>query len=101
MLALSQSNEPILTEQAFAEKECKHNKDDTDKTRNNFLVKNSSGDIIFPINDDLILLSKNWDNIIDYEFSSINPSNPFCIWVNFFSKVTREKGYRFTNNVER
>ena len=39
MLALSQSNDPILTEQAFAEKECKHNKDDTDKTRNNFLIK--------------------------------------------------------------
>ena len=50
---------------------------ETHALRNNFLVKNSSGDIIFPINDDLILLSKNWDNIIDYEFSSINPSNPF------------------------
>ena len=55
---------------------------ETHALRNNFLVKNSSGDIIFPINDDLILLSKNWDNIVDYEFSSINPSNPFCIWVN-------------------
>ena len=38
MLALSQSNDPILTEQAFVEKECKLNKDDTNKTRNNFLI---------------------------------------------------------------
>ena len=38
MLALSQSNDPILTEQALAEKDCKLNKDNIDKTRNNFLI---------------------------------------------------------------
>ena len=38
MFALSQSNDPILTEQALAEKDCKLNKNDTDKTRNNFLI---------------------------------------------------------------
>ena len=38
MLALSQSNDPILTEQALAEKDCKLYKNDTDKTRNNFLI---------------------------------------------------------------
>ncbi len=54
----------------------------THALRNNFLVKNSTGDIIFPVNDDLILLSRNWDNIIDDEFSSIDPANPFCVWVN-------------------
>ena len=31
---------------------------ETHALRNNFLVKNSTGDIIFPVNDDLILLSK-------------------------------------------
>ena len=39
MLALSQSNDPILIEQALTEKECKQNKDNTEKTRNNFLIK--------------------------------------------------------------
>ena len=39
MLALSQSNDPIFTEQALVEKECKQNKNNTDKTRNNFLIK--------------------------------------------------------------
>ena len=39
MLALSQSNDPILTEQALTEKGFKQNKDANDKTRNNFLIK--------------------------------------------------------------
>ena len=39
MVALSQSNDPILTEQAFTEKELKQNKHSIDKTRNNFYYK--------------------------------------------------------------
>lgn len=49
--------------------------------RNNFLAKNSTGSIIFPINDDLIILSSNWDKILDHEFSKNNPSKPLCVWV--------------------
>lgn len=51
-------------------------------SRNNFLAKNSNGDIIFPINDDMIMTTNNWDEIIDDEFSRNNPSEPLCIWIN-------------------
>ena len=50
--------------------------------RNNFLAKNSTGSIIFPVNDDLIILSNNWDKILDHEFSKNNPSKPLCVWIN-------------------
>ena len=50
--------------------------------RNNFLANKSDGHIIFPINDDLIILTSNWDNIIDKEFSKINDNEPLCLWIN-------------------
>lgn len=53
----------------------------THAIRNNFLVKKSEGDIIFPINDDMIFVSYNWDRVIDKEFSKINHENPYCIWI--------------------
>ena len=50
--------------------------------RNNYLAKQCEGDIIFPINDDLVFVTNNWDKIIDEEFSRNYKSNPFCVWIN-------------------
>ena len=49
--------------------------------RNNFIADQSEGEIIFPVNDDLIILTSKWDNIIDKEFSKNNSSNPLCVWI--------------------
>ena len=46
------------------------------------MAKNSTGDRIFPINDDMIITSNYWDDILDDEFSKNNPSEPLCVWVN-------------------
>ena len=54
---------------------------DTHAVRNNFLAKNSIGDIIFPINDDMIFVSDNWDKEIDKVFSKVK-KNAYCLWVN-------------------
>ena len=54
---------------------------ETHAIRNNFLVKKSGGDIIFPINDDMIFVSNNWDRVIDKEFSKINHKKPYGIWI--------------------
>ena len=54
---------------------------ETHAIRNNFLVKKSDGDIIFPINDDMIFVSNNWDRVIDKEFSKINHEKPYGIWI--------------------
>ena len=53
----------------------------THAIRNNFLVKASSGEIIFPINDDMIFVTNDWDNVIDKEFSKINNDYPYCLWI--------------------
>ena len=50
--------------------------------RNNYLASISSGDILFPANDDMIFISKNWDYYIDTEFSKIDMSKPYCLWIN-------------------
>ena len=50
--------------------------------RNNYLAKKCTGDLIFPINDDMIFLTKNWDKIIDYEFSKNSNLKPLCLWIN-------------------
>ena len=54
----------------------------THAKRNNFLANKSDGHIIFPINDDLIILTSKWDNLIDKEFSKINDNEPLCLWIN-------------------
>ena len=54
----------------------------THAKRNNFLATKSKGQIIFPINDDLIIISNKWDSIIDEEFSKNNEDDPLCIWIN-------------------
>ena len=53
----------------------------THAIRNNYLAKKCSGEIIFPINDDMIFVSNNWDIKIDQEFSKLNMKNPFCLWI--------------------
>ena len=53
----------------------------THAIRNNHLAKLSSGDIIFPINDDMIFITDKWDNVIDSEFSKVDMLNPFCLWI--------------------
>ena len=53
----------------------------THAIRNNYLAKKCSGEIIFPINDDMIFVSNNWDIEIDQEFSKLNMKNPFCLWI--------------------
>lgn len=50
--------------------------------RNNFLASQSNNEIIFPINDDLVMISNGWDQIINNEFSKIPLYRPFCIWIN-------------------
>ena len=54
---------------------------ETHAIRNNYLAKISSGNIIFPINDDMIFISDKWDCEIDSEFSKIDMQNPFCLWI--------------------
>ena len=53
----------------------------THAIRNNFLAKKCAGEIIFPINDDMIFISKDWDNIIDKEFSKNYNNKPLCLWI--------------------
>ncbi len=54
----------------------------THAKRNNFLASHSSGNIIFPINDDIIFVSKFWDDFIDLEFSKCKINQPMCLWIN-------------------
>tara|TARA_B100001121_G_scaffold35728_1_gene30413 strand:- start:212 stop:1048 length:837 start_codon:yes stop_codon:yes gene_type:complete len=53
----------------------------THALRNNFLAKMCNGEIIFPINDDMIFVSKKWDKVIDKEFSKNVQNDPFCLWI--------------------
>ena len=50
--------------------------------RNNYLAKKCSGDIIFPINDDMVFITNNWDKVIEEEFSRNLKSKPLCVWIN-------------------
>lgn len=54
---------------------------ETHAIRNNFLATQKTGEIIFPINDDMIFISKKWDEIIDEEFSKLDNENPYCLWI--------------------
>lgn len=49
--------------------------------RNNFLAKYAIGDIILPINDDIVFKTYKWDFYLIKEFSKIDMSKPFCIWL--------------------
>ncbi len=48
--------------------------------RNNYLASISNSKILFPVNDDIVFKSKNWDQCIDEEFSKIRIDEPYCIW---------------------
>ena len=52
----------------------------THAKRNNFLASHSTGDIIFPANDDMVIESYNWDIEIDNQTKKFNKNSPFCIW---------------------
>ena len=58
----------------------------THAKRNNFLAKKCKGDVIFPANDDMIFITKNWDRLIDIEFSKIDRNRPRCLWVDSGNK---------------
>ena len=58
----------------------------THAKRNNFLAKQSSGQILFPANDDMIFVTKSWDYLLDIEFSKNLKNKPFCVWVNSGNK---------------
>ncbi len=53
----------------------------THAQRNNYLASKSTGEILFPINDDMIFVSDKWDFFINQEFSKIRKTEPFCLWI--------------------
>ena len=53
----------------------------THAVRNNHLAKHCTGDIIFPVNDDMIFVSLNWDSNIDKEFSKFNMNKAYSLWI--------------------
>ena len=52
----------------------------THAERNNFLAKNIQGTIIFPANDDIVIETNNWDDLLDIEVSKFKKGDPLCIW---------------------
>ncbi len=58
----------------------------THAKRNNFLATKCSGEILFPANDDMIFVTKDWDHLLDIEFSKNLKKEPLCVWVNSGNK---------------
>tara|TARA_B110000027_G_scaffold74121_1_gene79081 strand:+ start:650 stop:1567 length:918 start_codon:yes stop_codon:yes gene_type:complete len=58
----------------------------THAKRNNLLAQKSSGDILFPANDDMLFVTENWDQLLDIEFSKNKKDYPLCVWVNSGNK---------------
>jgi len=58
----------------------------THAKRNNFLASQCLGEIIFPANDDMIFVTKEWDNLLDVEFAKNLKNDPFCVWVDSGNK---------------
>ena len=63
-----------------------HDSLNTHAKRNNLLAQKSTGDIIFPANDDMLFVTENWDQLIDIEFSKNKKNYPLCVWVNSGNK---------------
>ena len=63
-----------------------HNALNTHAKRNNFLALRSTGDILFPANDDMLFVTENWDHLLDIEFSKNKKNSPLCVWVNSGNK---------------
>ena len=51
----------------------------THAKRNNFLATKSSGEILFPANDDMIFITKEWDHLLDTEFSKNLKGTVVCM----------------------
>ena len=58
----------------------------THAKRNNLLAQKSTGDILFPANDDMLFVTENWDQLLDIEFSKNKKNYPLCVWVNSGNK---------------
>ncbi len=58
----------------------------THAQRNNFLAKKSTGYIIFPANDDLIIETNRWDEFVDIEVAKFRVDEPFCLWIDSGNK---------------
>ena len=63
-----------------------HDALNTHAKRNNLLAKKSTGDILFPANDDMLFITENWDQLLDIEFSKNINNHPLCVWVNSGNK---------------
>ena len=63
-----------------------HDALNTHAKRNNLLAQKSTGDILFPANDDMLFVTENWDQLLDIEFSKNKKNHPLCVWVNSGNK---------------
>jgi hypothetical protein len=63
-----------------------HDALNTHAKRNNLLAQKSTGDILFPANDDMLFVTENWDQLLDIEFSKNKKNYPLCVWVNSGNK---------------
>ena len=56
--------------------------------RMNFLYSKSNGEIILPVNDDMIFLTNNWDNYLRNDFNKCKLNEPFSVWLRCDRKYT-------------
>jgi len=62
------------------------NRLETHPKRVNYLAKRCSGDLLLAINDDNLIITNNWDSILDIECSKIDMKKPYAIWINSGNK---------------
>jgi len=62
------------------------NKLETHPKRVNYLAKRCSGDLLLAMNDDNLIITHNWDGILDIECSKIDITKPYAIWINSGNK---------------
>lgn len=62
------------------------NKLETHPKRVNYLAKHSCGDLLLAMNDDVVIITQNWDNILDLEYAKVNSSKPCALWINSGNK---------------
>ena len=56
--------------------------------RMNFLYSKSNGEIILPVNDDMIFLTNHWDNYLRNDFNKCKLHEPFSVWLRCDRKYT-------------
>jgi hypothetical protein len=59
---------------------------ETHPKRVNYLAKHSSGDLLLAMNDDVVIVTQDWDNILDLEYAKVNSSKPCALWINSGNK---------------